>query len=1279
MPSAVAALIIAGASVAGAQTPATFGSLLDELANRDSYANHPDGAYAQHQTSSYDRRDPNFGALGAPWGFANNDWNGFIRSKSINGNTEWVMMEDTGPGVISQIWLTGSDNPSHYDGYKIRVYIDGSTTPVIDKTINELVNRTGNSSGFGNTLSFHTPLVGGNLHAPIPYGTSAMVTWSNAKLDTDLWYHVDYRKYDSGKSITSYRSSDQTTYATQLTNANTTLATAQVTGHIGNRYQSGSQVLNDGDAVTHQLTGPGAIRRLKVNISGADQIAALNHTYVELTFDGQRTAYVPVNQFYGNGDSQNASNLYNEFEDVFRRVESNGDMTAVWVMPYRSNSQVRLVNKSGQIVTATLEVDSGDWAWDANSMHFHANYRAETDIKIRASNGTTNFRYINIRGRGVFVGDTLAVRNRTGSWWGEGDEKIYIDYLDINRDGSTATPDQKGTGTEDYYNYSWGHPADFFSAFVNQPNASAQSYSPGYTINGDGLSVNSRVRGLDTIPFDQSLKFDMEIWAWQGGAVDYGVTTYWYGTPGASALVEAADLAVNFESGSAGQTAQQVGITDTAGDGQWFYLASDQAAPTGATTQDLTWGRVGDAGNDGFGGGQDGANLAAISNGFLFTTGSRNIGIDGSPGYHELAVAPSGSSHAMMRWQAGPSSAGLININGSVRNFIGGGDSIDFAIYVNGVLKFSANGSGATLDETFFDFDATIATGQFVDFVIGNGGSGNFSGDEALLRAIILTRDEPLQPGQPVLSGSSSNIITETGANAMVGLSNSAADVTLFWDTQNHGVGTWPNSNPMGSQPVSPVNGAITGLTADTRYFYRFFAINTTPDPDLVDWSESGRSFVTAFASGQVVTDLAANAVAYNQIDLTWNESFNSESGFAIERSPNGTGSWTRVGTAPANATGYQDSGLDDEATYHYRVIARNEAGDSDPSNSASATTPKAAFVADLGGDWVDANTLPAGWGYFDATAANGGTETALTPSLAVGNGGNTGFGGGHNSFNLGAVTGNGVIFKDGTANGLVAGTDLAVHTGDDDNLPPFGTDYLILRYTISASDILNGTSATITGSFRELISNGGNSITAYVYKNSTQLWAAASANGSTLTQANGTFNLSTTVAVGDAIDFVVYNNGNLNADETAVRGMIALNTGDGGDYASWISNYSVGGFTALTDDADGDGIKNGVENFFGTDPSVFSGGVVAGEVSGSTFTFTHPQNSTPASDISVAYLWSKDLVTFNASGATDGAGTTVTLTTQLDTPAVGTTTVTATVAGSSTSKLFVNVEVNQN
>jgi hypothetical protein len=96
----------------------------------------------------------------------------------------------------------------------------------------------------------------------------------------------------------------------------------------------------------------------------------------------------------------------------------------------------------------------------------------------------------------------------------------------------------------------------------------------------------------------------------------------------------------------------------------------------------------------------------------------------------------------------------------------------------------------------------------------------------------------------------------------------------------------------------------------------------------------------------------------------------------------------------------------------------------------------------------------------------------------------------------------------------------------------------------------------------------------------------------------------------------------------------------------------------------DGDGIDNGVENFFGPDPSAFSSGLVAGAVGVNTFTFTHPQNATPAGDLTAAYQWSKDLATFNADGATDGDNTKVDFTTQLDTPVAGTTTVTTTVSG---------------
>ena len=135
-----------------------------------------------------------------------------------------------------------------------------------------------------------------------------------------------------------------------------------------------------------------------------------------------------------------------------------------------------------------------------------------------------------------------------------------------------------------------------------------------------------------------------------------------------------------------------------------------------------------------------------------------------------------------------------------------------------------------------------------------------------------------------------------------------------------------------------------------------------------------------------------------------------------------------------------------------------------------------------------------------------------------------------------------------------------------------------------------------------------------------------------------------------------------------------------GSTYASWIRAFpGAADQPGFTQDADGDGIKNGVENFFGTNPGTFSSGLLAGTKSGNTFTFTHPQNATPGSDISASYRWSKDLATFNASGATDGAGTTVTFTTQLNTPTTGITTVTATVTGTATTKLLVDVKVTQN
>lgn len=254
-------------------------------------------------------------------------------------------------------------------------------------------------------------------------------------------------------------------------------------------------------------------------------------------------------------------------------------------------------------------------------------------------------------------------------------------------------------------------------------------------------------------------------------------------------------------------------------------------------------------------------------------------------------------------------------------------DGINQGQYANGILNV-AWGNGLLVTGTFVA-DATTQSFTIEAFA----GTTSKGGQ---LNALLVHELPP--PATPFLENPTVTSITGTEAQANVTLNNIESDVTLFWDTVDQGTGTWALSNPLGMKAIGAVSGAITGLSPDTVYYYRFHAINTAADPDTDNWSPAATTFTTAL-TGMAPASPAATTYSTTEIDVQWTENFATETGFIIERSPNGTDSWTQAGTAAAGAQVFYDSGLFPNTTYYYRILAQNSAGLSDPSTVVSATT----------------------------------------------------------------------------------------------------------------------------------------------------------------------------------------------------------------------------------------------------------------------------------------------------------------------------------------------------
>jgi hypothetical protein len=205
-------------------------------------------------------------------------------------------------------------------------------------------------------------------------------------------------------------------------------------------------------------------------------------------------------------------------------------MTLSWVMPYAKSASLKFLNTGKEPTRFKVAVEAVRWQWDKNSMHFYARWRPDDIVP-----GTpfSDWNFVDIKGKGVYVGDAWTVLNiRKDSWWGEGDEKIYVDDA-----WEKGFPTHFGTGTEDYYGWAGGvYPdlKDEFSApfLANVKVGGLDGHTQGY-------NICTRVRGLDAIPFQKRLRFDMESsfgtdMREKWNLLGYSAVTFFYAMPGAT-------------------------------------------------------------------------------------------------------------------------------------------------------------------------------------------------------------------------------------------------------------------------------------------------------------------------------------------------------------------------------------------------------------------------------------------------------------------------------------------------------------------------------------------------------------------------------------------------------------------------------------------------------------------------------------------------------------------------------------------------------------------------
>lgn len=484
---AVAPLAAHAAPPQGAPPPLDYPALLRRFVDVDWLWQRPPAGERCVQWSSYDRRSDG-GPQGGHW-YANDDRGHYLRVVVRGDVQEHVMVDAEGPGCLARLWSANPSGTLFFD-------VDGERVWAVDFA----ALCAGAVDGVPEPLAGMRAR-GGNVYLPIPFGRHLTVSATAG----DLYYLADVVQFAPAQRVVSFAPALLAEHGAAIRELCARFPDA-VAPFSTRRFVPSARVAVERGRI---------VRSIRVSLGDgltpAEQQEVLREVLLVVRCGDEETVRVPLADFFAAGTGWHAH------RGRFLAVRDDVAYCA-FPMPMPAGGVVELVAEHdlGTFLPRIDAVESEPLP-AGDPLLFRASYHV---AKQQPTRPFGDHLVLDASGPGRFVGCSLLVNNRSRIWWGEGDEKVWVD--------GEAFPSWFGTGTEDYFGYAWCDPTPFDAPL----HAQVQCDGP----MNFGVTQLHRSHLLDAIPFQRSLRFELERWHWVGDtAIDYATVAYWYGAPGATA------------------------------------------------------------------------------------------------------------------------------------------------------------------------------------------------------------------------------------------------------------------------------------------------------------------------------------------------------------------------------------------------------------------------------------------------------------------------------------------------------------------------------------------------------------------------------------------------------------------------------------------------------------------------------------------------------------------------------------------------------------------------